>query len=50
MTQPKEPITLYGSKAERFRAIKDEIKEETGMSPTNPEVVYELIKSWDGMN
>jgi len=50
MTQPKEPITLYGSKAARFREIKEEIEDETGVSPTNPEVVYELIRQWDGVD
>ena len=48
MTEPNEPITLYGSKAARFREIRDQLEDEYGVQPTNPEVVFELIKKWDG--
>lgn len=32
-------IKLYGSKAERFEAIKNELSEQLGYEPSNPEVV-----------
>jgi hypothetical protein len=47
MTEPKEPITLYGSKAARFR---EQLEDEYGVQPTNPAVVFEFIKQWDGPN
>ncbi len=50
MTEPKVPITLYGSKAERFREIRDQLEEGYGIEPTNPEVIFELMKEWDGVD
>jgi hypothetical protein len=50
MTQQKEPITLYGSKAARFREIREQLEEEYGIEPTNPEVIFELMKDWDGVD
>lgn len=32
-------IKLYGSKADRFREIKEYLTEELGYEPSNPEVV-----------
>lgn len=32
-------IKLYGSKADRFEAIKTELTEQLGYEPSNPEVV-----------
>lgn len=43
MPSQKEPVTLYGAKAERFREIKEELTEERGYEPTNPEVVGFLM-------
>jgi hypothetical protein len=36
-------IKLYGGKAERFEIIKEELTEEMGYEPTNPEVVGALM-------
>lgn len=50
MTEPKEPITLYGSKVARFRERRDQLEDEHGVQLTSPAVVFELIKQWDGPN
>lgn len=47
MTTPNVSIKLYGSKAERFRELADAIEESTGVEPSNPDVVMELLKQCD---
>jgi hypothetical protein len=37
-------------KAVRFREIREQLEDEYGVQPTNPEVVVELSKQWDGPN
>ena len=39
-------IKLYGGKAERFETIKQELAEELGYEPTNPEVVGALMAAY----
>jgi hypothetical protein len=46
VTEPKEPITLYGSKAARVRETRDQLEDEYGVQPTNPAGVFELAKRW----
>lgn len=41
-------IKLYGSKAERFEAIKRELTQQLGYEPSNPEVVGILMSSYPG--
>lgn len=41
-------IKLYGSKSERFEAIKAELTEELGYEPTNPEVIGLIMAEYDG--
>lgn len=36
-------IKLYGSKADRFEAIKQDLTESLGYEPSNPEVVGILM-------
>lgn len=36
-------IKLYGGKAERFETIKEELTEQMGYEPTNPEVIGALM-------
>lgn len=51
MARPQEQISLYGGKADRFREIKNEIEEATGVDDiTNPDVLFELMKQWDGID
>lgn len=40
---PETHITLYSDKSERFEDIKEEIKRETGMEPSNSAVVAKLM-------
>lgn len=47
MPSTKEPVTLYGSKAKRFREIKSTLEEKRGYEPTNPEVVGHLMGEVD---
>lgn len=47
MPRQKEPVTLYGGKAERFREIKNALEEELGYEPTNPEVVGHMMGEVD---
>lgn len=47
MPSTKEPITLYGSKAERFREIKSTLTDRLGYEPTNPEVVGHMMGEVD---
>lgn len=50
MARPQVQISLYGGKADRFREIKEEIEDETGVEEiTNPDVLFELMKEWNGM-
>lgn len=42
-----EHIKLYGSKADRFEAIKRELTASLGYEPTNPEVIGILMGSFD---
>ncbi|WP_231184722.1 hypothetical protein [Haladaptatus sp. DYF46] len=39
MPNTKEPITLYGGKARRFREFEQAVEERLGYEPTKPEVV-----------
>lgn len=36
-------VKLYGTKGERFEAIKADLQDELGYEPTNPEVVGILM-------
>lgn len=36
-------IKLYGSKGDRFETIKDDLTEQLGYEPSNPEVVGILM-------
>lgn len=47
MSTPNVSIKLYGSKAERFREIAGAIEESTGVEPSNPDVLMELLKHCD---
>jgi|AntDeeMinimDraft_5_1070356.scaffolds.fasta_scaffold23220_1 hypothetical protein len=47
MPRQKEPITLYGGKAERFREIKDALTEQWGYEPTKTEVVGHMMATSD---
>lgn len=40
-------IKLYGSKADRFTDIKQELEEQLGYEPSNPEVVGILMAGID---
>lgn len=40
-------IKLYGSKAERFEDIKQELSKQLGYEPSNPEVVGILMAGVD---
>jgi len=48
MTKPSESITAYGTKAERFREVREEIKESRGYEPSNSEVLGILLGKFDG--
>lgn len=39
-------IKLYGSKADRFEAIKGDLTESLGYEPSNPEVVGILMSQF----
>lgn len=39
-------IKLYGGKGERFNEIKDQLAEELGYEPSNPEVVGILMAQY----
>lgn len=40
-------IKLYGTKDERFREIKEQLHDELGYEPSNPEVVGFLMAKYD---
>lgn len=40
-------IKLYGEKEARFEEIKDQLEEELGFEPTNPEVIGLLMARYD---
>lgn len=40
-------IKLYGSKGDRFENIKDDLTEQLGYEPSNPEVVGLLMAQYD---
>jgi hypothetical protein len=40
-------IKLYGGKAERFETIKEELTDELGYEPTNPEVIGALMARYN---
>lgn len=42
----KEHVTLCGGRARRFREIKDELEEQLGYEPSNPEIVGRLMEKW----
>jgi hypothetical protein len=42
-------IKLYGGKAELFESIKEEMTEELGYEPTNPEVVGALMARYNSV-
>jgi hypothetical protein len=42
-------IKLYGGKAELFESIKEELTEELGYEPTNPEVVGALMARYNAV-
>ena len=46
MTKPRESITLYGGRAERFREIKSEIEESLGYEPSNAESLGLIMSEW----
>jgi hypothetical protein len=47
MPGSKEHITLYGDKAALFRDIRDELEDEYGYRPPEPEVVGRLMAEFD---
>lgn len=40
-------IKLYGGKADRFETIKEELTEQMGYEPTNPEVIGALMANYN---
>lgn len=41
-------IKLYGSKSELFEGIKEDLEEELGYEPTNPEVLGLIMAEYEG--
>jgi hypothetical protein len=46
MPTRKEPLTLYGGKADRFREIRDQLEDELGYRPSKPETIGILMSQW----
>jgi hypothetical protein len=47
MGTPTESITLHGEAADRFREIKQIVREEGAFGVTNTETVHELMREFD---
>lgn len=47
MTKPSESIVLYGTRAERFREILDDLEDRLGYEPSNAEAVGIVMSEWD---
>jgi len=39
-------IKLYGGKSNRFQEIKEDLEENLGYEPSNPEVIGLLMADW----
>ena len=48
MAKKRETVNLYGGKADRFRELKADLKDELGYEPTKPEVFAHLLYHYEG--
>jgi len=48
MTKPREDLTLYGGRAERFRELRDDLEDRLGYRPSRPRVIGHLLEYYEG--